>query len=675
MELTWINEEHIYGYFTQNKAFKWDFKRVMEQFYQRYPTPQDWLKSEKKETIKIGCTSELVYILFWTIETNIWSIKEYRETMFNYFLSKGNNSYIKTVCIKKGIMTEKYFEKIKSLKSPVKQSRIAILCTCYRKHFKDITDEEINEFQEFNNDKSFTRTGVANLRIKLGLSNKKVLRNSTSRNWAYLCSHNKFGKIFSEYLKIIKASSTKNYVTTSGTSLKYLLEFVELNNIEDFSCFNSSIFEDFIEYLEIEKNLAPQSITSYIPKIKNFFETNLKEEFFSEELDFCDLFWSSYSRMSKKLSRESEGLSFSDNTLPEKIVRELLLFEPTNEIEFVCQRYWMLISSCPARMRFIMYLEAHNALKPLPNNPDSFGIYSSLADKAGNIYGQFPILDKIGVNAIKDLQKRASELNLQPVLNPYNGKTYVHLFQLTSEPWILNSSMAYNFFNEHLLSKIKLHYDNITEIRATAHSFRHYLITHIAMLTGDIKVCQTAAGHHNEIITEEYLRSRASRQSLLLNVVDKYENHEITGKFYLKLVHLLTSSDTVVDEMLYSLTTEMKLDEFFKMYGKRVESGYCFSKEDCSNWYACWGCSNFIITKSEISQAIKILSNQILELKNLQQCTDFSFETPSIDRKMNLICTIIKRLTELGLSEEDISTMVNNCLENKDLMLGVDLNA
>ena len=42
---------------------------------------------------------------------------------------------------------------------------------------------------------------------------------------------------------------------------------------------------------------------------------------------------------------------------------------------------------------------------------------------------------------------------------------------------------------------------------------------------------------------------------------------------------------------------------------------------------------------------------------------------------MNLISLIIKRLTELGLTEENISIMVSNCLENKDLMLGVELNA
>ena len=81
------------------------------------------------------------------------------------------------------------------------------------------------------------------------------------------------------------------------------------------------------------------------------------------------------------------------------------------------------------------------------------------------------------------------------------------------------------------------------------------------------------------------------------------------------------------------------------------------------------------MTKNEISQAINILSNQILELKNLQQCVDFSFDAPSIDNKMNLISLIIKRLTELGLTEENISIMVSNCLENKDLMLGVELNA
>ena len=172
-------------------------------------------------------------------------------------------------------------------------------------------------------------------------------------------------------------------------------------------------------------------------------------------------------------------------------------------------------------------------------------------------------------------------------------------------------------------------------------------------------------------MTELYLRSKASRDTTLFKIVDKFKQNEITGKFYLKLVQLLTSNDTTSDELVQALTTEMKLDEFFQKYGRKIDFGYCFSKEGCSNWYACWSCSNFIITKNEINQAIKMIAIQILELKNLQQCTDFSFEAKSIKDKINLISLIVKRLIELRLTEEDIYKMVFNCFENKDLLLGV----
>ena len=49
-------------------------------------------------------------------------------------------------------------------------------------------------------------------------------------------------------------------------------------------------------------------------------------------------------------------------------------------------------------------------MRPLPNSPkDAYGVYSKFADKAGNRYGQFPILDKLGTTAIKNLQDRVKK--------------------------------------------------------------------------------------------------------------------------------------------------------------------------------------------------------------------------------------------------------------------------
>ena len=656
MELQWINEEPLYEYYAkkENDYFKWAFGKVISDFFEKYPTPKDWLESDK-ETIHYHCASELVYILYWVKECNVWDIKEYRQTIFDYFISKGRNNYFRTFCIKLGLMTEKDFEEIKSLSKAVKIQRVAMACILYRKNFKDITDDEIDEFLEFNKDKAITPVGASNLRIKLGVSNRKVLRRTPSPNLEYLFNHEKFGEVFSNYFKTLQVSSNKEYRKTTSIALKHLLDFMDDVGLEDFSTFDSSTFEELIEYLGIQKDISPSTIASYIPKITGFFKYNLKEKFFPKEFSFCTTFWSSYSRMSKKLSEESEGLSFSEASLAQKIVELLISFEPTNDIEFLCKNYWLIISSCPARMNYILNLGAKDALKPMPNAPNTFGIYSKLADKAGNEYGQFPILDKIGVDAIREIQEYNSKLNLKPIYNPRNNNTYVHLFQLPHEPWVLERNLVYGFFNEHILTKIKEHYDDTTEIRASAHSFRHYLLTHIVFTTGDVEIAKTAGGHRGQTqkMINQYTRSPASRKTLLFRVVDKYENQEITGKFYLKLVHLLTSPDTPLDEMLHAFSTEMKLDEFFLKYGKRTEAGYCFSKENCSKWYACWGCNNFIITRNEISQAINILSNQILELKNLQQCVDFSFDAPAIDNKMNLISLNYKKINRIGINRRE----------------------
>lgn len=350
-------------------------------------------------------------------------------------------------------------------------------------------------------------------------------------------------------------------------------------------------------------------------------------------------------------------------------------YTPSNDTEFLCKSFWLIIASCPARFSYVLNLCAEDALQPLPNNPSAYGIYSRLADKAGNIYGQFPILDKLGVEAITTLQQRAKELNLRPMLNPKYKVAYVHLFQLQKSPWILDINILNRFYTTVVLNILKANYPEDTELRATAHSFRHYLLTHIALKTGDEEVCQTAAGHKDVKMTREYLRSSTSRSLLLFRVMDKYENKEITGKFYLRLVEFLSSPETPLNQMLYALTTEMELDEFLNTYGRKLQAGYCFNNKECYRWHACWNCNHFVLTKNEIVQAIHTLSCQLLELKKFQCCKDFSYEAPIVKNKFKLISLIIKRLTELDLTEDEIYNMTHNFLLNQDITQGVINNA
>lgn len=671
-QLQWIDESIVYDYYSTDDSSLFYFKKVMEIFFKKYPTPLDWLNDSTKEKIKPGnsnTTNELIYILFWISEIDTKDILGYEEIILNYLKSKMRSPYFLQMANYKGFLTDNDIAKILSINKSISIRAIALMCIYLKKSFYDITEDDLKIAYKYN---ILNEYSIGKVRMKLGISNVVKKVNRKSKNWDYLCSHEKFGGVFTEFKNIITVRVEKNgYLVKTGKGLKYLLEFMDENKYEDFSVFDSpSMFEYFIEWLE--DLTSPKTVRGYIPPIRYFFKINENREYFPPKLNFCTQYWSTYSRLAKKLCSNSDGLAFSDADLATKIVMLLLEYEPKDDIEFLCKQFWLLIVSCPARYKYVLSLEAFESLRPLPNiTKESYGLYSRFHDKAGNKYGQSPILDKLGVNALKALQERAKRLNLKPIYNPENKSEYVHLFQLTDNPWILNRNHTDKFYNDNIMSKIKENSDNPEEIRATAHSFRHYIATHIAVVSKNIEACQTALLHKNITMTEQYLRSKASRDTTLFKIVDKFKQNEITGKFYLKLVQLLTSNDTTTDELIQALTTEMKLDEFFQKYGRKIDFGYCFSKEGCSNWYACWSCSNFIITKNEINEAIKILAIQILELKNLQQCIDFSFEAKSVKNKMDLISLIIKRLTELGLTEEDIDKMVHNCFENKDLLSGV----
>lgn len=672
IQLEWIDESIVYDYYTDENDAILCFKDVMKIFYKKYPTPLDWLHDDTKATIRIAKrynASELIYILFWISQTEIRYLREYEEIIFNYLKSKLSSSYFTNIAIYKGFLTSKNIEKILSVNGSISIRSIALICIYLKKNFYDITEDDLKIAYKYN---ILNEYSIGNIRMKLGISNviKKVQKRFL--NWDYLCSHEKFGEIFKEFKNIMTVRTKKTgYISKTGIALKYLLQFIDENEYEDFSVFDSpSMFEYFIEWLE--DLTSPKSVRCYMSPIKYFFIININTEYFPHEFKFCNQYWSTYSRLTKKICSNSSGLAFSNADLATEIVILLLEYEPKDDIEFLCKHFWLLIVSSPARYSYVLSLEAFESLKPLPNSPkESYGLYSRFHDKAGNKYGQSPILDKLGVDALKALQERARKLNLKPIYNPRNKSEYIHLFQLTDTPWILNRNHTDKFYNDNIMSKIKQNCNNPEKIRATAHSFRHYIATHIAVVSKNIEACQTALLHNDITMTYLYLRSKASRDTILFKIVDKFKQNEITGKFYLKLVQLLTSNDTATDELLQTLTTEMKLDEFFQKYGRKIDFGYCFSKDGCSNWYACWNCSNFIITKNEINEAIKILAIQILELKNLQQCTDFSFEARIIKDKMNLISLIIKRLTELRLTEDDINKMVHNCFENKDLLLGV----
>lgn len=684
-QIEWIDYSKVHDYFLNDRDSLRLFNKIMPMFFEMYPTPFDWINDDKKENPKhslgygTNTTNPLIYILFWIYETNVLEIEGYEDIILNYLKSKTKSGYFKKFALYKGLISPKDIDKINNfITSRINITSIYLICIYLKKNFNDITDEELEKCYELNLTNKFC---LQNIRMNLGISNVVPKRKSRYLTWDKLYNHNKFGSIFKQYNKFLKSahnssnkSTTDDYISTTGTSLKHLINFMDEYNYEDFTVFESpAIYEELIEFLE--EITSPQSVTSYIPKIRTFIHQNVGDEYFPKKKVFCSRFWSMYTRNANNFKNMSEGLSFSDSRLATEIVRTVLNYEPKNEIEFLSKQFWLIISTTTVRFNYLLSLEAYSAIQPLPNSTkEAYGVYSKFADKAGNKYGQFPILDKLGTNAIRTLQNRVKKLELKPIYSHDKKCSYVHLFQLTQKPWVLNRNDIYIFFKDNILSQIKeLEIFNASDddIRASAHSFRHYLATNITIISKDIEVAQTALGHKYTAMTERYVSTKSSKEAILFKMVDKFQKKEITGKFYLRLVDILTSENTTNDELIKAITTEMKLDEFFQTYGRQLDAGYCFSKEECSNWYACWNCSNFIITKNEINEAIKILAIQILELKKMQQCKDFSYDAPSVTKKFNLISCIIKRLTELNLTEEDIRTMVDNCFNNKDITLGV----
>lgn len=115
--MEWINKESFSKYLDSTNLDTWIKNKIinksMEEFFKKYPTPLDWLNSEKESMKMAYATSELVYILLWCYESNIWEKEEYRDTIIDYFISKKANPSFKNVALYLGLITNTEINKIK----------------------------------------------------------------------------------------------------------------------------------------------------------------------------------------------------------------------------------------------------------------------------------------------------------------------------------------------------------------------------------------------------------------------------------------------------------------------------------------------------------------------------------------------------------------------------------
>lgn len=671
--LDWIDHKCLIDNYLFDDTYsrKYCINLLVNEFFKKYPTPEEWLLTPitKKETVKIQGYTELNYIICWAWDKKLFIHPRYSLILLEYFLHRNNYNSRASVWFarKLKLLTEYEITIIQTHKQGI-INRISTHCLFLMKPFSCFEDEDIHKLPQLFDHYSYNSITLQNIRLKLRYSNIVPKRNIRQTNWDTLININKTGYIYEKYYEyLVRCNARNKYIGQTGSVLITLNRFIEKQNLNDCSTFDSRQFIKLTEYLAY--NMIESSVMVFIAKIKKFFEWGTGvESYFPYKLDYPITYWRSISRKAKEKRKNSNGRAFSEAELANQIVKIIYDYSPNNEIELLCRAFWLIIATCPARFSYILNLDAVDVLQPLPNEPTVLGIYSKLADKAGNRYGQFPILDYVGVKTIRELIDRTKNLEFEPIKNANNNESYIHLFQMTSPPWILDENMVRNFFEVNVKKDYLSYYSNSIGINATAHSFRHHLLTHIALITGDIAVVQTAAGHETEVMTREYLKSKVSRNALLFRVIDKYEAKQITGKFYLRLIELLSNDDAPVDQMLIALTTEMKLDEFINLYGKKLDMGYCFYNSNCSNWLKCWSCVNFLITREEICQAIKILTHQIISLREIQKNSkDFSYDHPIINKKIKTISLIFKRLSEFDITEDQIIKMIDNLLQNKSI--------
>ncbi|MCY9657180.1 tyrosine-type recombinase/integrase [Paenibacillus chondroitinus] len=653
------------------------FMNLYEWFMDTYPSYLDWLKtpvSVRKKYVNesIPC-AELYFILTWAIKKEIFN-SVYKEHVLEYLMTDQHKSMKNWIRIAQvfGYCNEIEFEYINQtglgLISRLKKY-LSIHCMVLNKPFKSFTDNDVEAVPRLFVGTKYTAKAIQDLRIKLGYTNKTMKVNQIKRrNWTTLFNEKQWGPMFDLFQQYLISSDAKpKYIAMMGVVITKLLCYLEQHGLSQCSDFK---YEDFVRFTDwLLKEMSPASAMLYISKIKVFFQWGVNESsFFPNKIDFPDDYWSRLYKIVKDDRIKSDGLAFKEEGIADQIVKALTNYNPQNEHEELCRWFWLIIASCPARFSFILNLESQYAIQPLPNEPSAYGVYSQDADKAGNKYGQFPILDQIGIQALYALQNRIKRKNFKAIYNESNKRTYIHLFQLDKAPWLLSEETVRSFFNEIIkpqLANLELEFKNLS---GAAHSFRHHLLTQIALISGDVEVVMTAAGHQDEKMTREYLKSKVSRTALLFKVMNKYESGEITGKFYFRLLELLTSEESPVDAMLRALTTEMNLEQFLGTYGKKMDMGYCLGPSSCNNWLKCWGCHHFLMTREEIVSAIKTLAHQIINMREMiKNSRDFTYNNSIAAGQMKGITLIVKRLGDLKISQDQITSMVNQYLSGQDI--------
>ena len=640
-----------------------------------YPTPEDWwnIPSNEKQEIR-GTTraNETAFIINWVCTTPINYDCDKRERQLqlaSYFYQRRGNCFLKWATYY-GYITDEEIVKLREFHKNSNRvlnglSRHVIIL---QKSIKDFTKEDLwlIPYIKVNH---YTEKLVLDALLYLGYG-------ETPGKMCYQSyfdiakAHPKWGCIANNYHGyLVRGFASEEVFRNRGILVKKLFDYLERNNLPDCSMFDFGTFLKLKEYFSTgtkgEKiGQAYLSRTLYI--LREFMDWGINKclargPFFPEKLDFPNDELERSARIKIEEYAKCDGLAFLDDDpeYPDLLVNAINAYEPQDEIEELCRNFWLVLASCPVRFSTLLNLQANDPMLPMPNAPEVMGLYSEPADKAGNRNGQFPIIDPMGVEAMKALESRVKNLELKPMFNRAKQRTYIHFFGLPKPPWRIPRQTLTEF-----IYKVKDTIPGGRERKGTAHSFRHYLLTHIAIKTGNMDLVQLAAGHRYFSMTRLYLRSKLSRKSLLWAMFKKYKSNELSGKFYFRLFELLAGDEVPTDEMFKALCLdEHTLEQFLKKYGLPAPTGcgQCMNQKPCS-WNAdnaCFGCSYWILRKSDVQYAIVSLARMVRTMQKMViGSKNFSYENLKAKSVLTNITALNVYIENLGFSDEWIEDML-----------------
>ncbi len=642
-------------------------KNVVNQLHAAYPTPEEWLAiaPDERPSFYYGTRSEILYILYWVRVTGFCNddaknASSRRKELIRYIASR-RRVYLASLPVKFGFLTEEEAAFIVSKDASKKGvlNKLAIHVLGVMKPLSQFTDQDV-ELADF------VRPGDSRYNSKLlrdilyGLGYKETTGKRRLRTmFDECCDHEKWGEIAQEYRQHLKRSMALDYyIRKSGGALYKLFKWLDKRGESNAALLNYTDFLDLFDYFSADENgeeFSAKYKGNRLSYVKGFFEWGIgMNSFFPQQLNWPNDVYSGIHRKAQNDTYAGDGLAFDDAEYPYRMKNAIEDLTPENDIEALCRAFWLIIASSPVRKSYLLNLQEQDCVLPMPNAPAAVGLYSPYPgiEKSNRRNGQFPILDPSGLKALEFLQQRVKEKGFRPIWNERAESSYVHLFQLSDYPWVLKDAQVDRFFNKVAKSI------GYGDKKGKAHGYRHYLITHIAIETGNSELARLAAGHENHTILNRYLRSNLSRNAFLFAAIKKYQEKELGGRFIWRIFEALADDQTEPNELIKAMgSDELTMDEFFSQFGLPAPTGVgkCLVQGACEYEAKCFSCRHFAIHRDEAPQAFQVLAKLTEYMWFVREKSrNFSYKNSKAASLITQISLLVDMIRHFGYNDEQI---------------------